>query len=436
MTGPDLPPGRRRLAALRLLAVDTAPLRASRDFRLLSAGQLVSETGRQITIVALFYQVYDMTGSAAAVGVIGLVQLVPLVVVSLLAGAVIDALDRRRIMLLTQAGFAGASALLLAGALAGRPPLWLVYGAAALSAALSGLDGPNRHAIVPRLVAREHLTAAVAVGHVRWNAASIAGPAVAGLVIGRFGLAWAYGLDVASYAAGIAAALMIRPVPPERHGEGRPSGLRAVREGLAFVRGRRVIQATFAIDLVAMVFGLPRALFPVLASAQFGRGPEVVGALFSALAVGALLGAATAGWVGRVRRQGRAVIAAVVVWGTAIAAFGLAGDRLWIALGLLALAGAADVVSAVFRNTILQLSVPDRLRGRMSALHILVVTGGPRLGDLEAGLVAEAFNPAVSVVTGGLACILGAALVAALAPELDRYRVEGAGDGDGDPPGG
>jgi predicted MFS family arabinose efflux permease len=220
----------------------------------------------------------------------------------------------------------------------------------------------------------------------------------------------------------LAAALALRPMPPEDV-ERNETGLRAIREGLGFVRRSRLLQSTFVIDLFAMIFGLPRALFTFLAVEQFGRGPEIVGLLFSAPAVGALLGAVTSGWTRRVQRQGVAVAVAVAVWGASIAAFGLVAN-LPAALVFLAAAGWADVISAIFRSTILQLSVPDRLRGRLSGIHILVVTGGPRLGDLEAGLVASWFSPSVSVVTGGLACILGAGLVALAYPELRRYRVD------------
>jgi MFS family permease len=197
-----------------------------------------------------------------------------------------------------------------------------------------------------------------------------------------------------------------------------------VREGFSFLRGRRLLQSTFVIDIIAMVFGMPRALFPVLALRQFGGGTAVAGLLFAAPAVGAFLGAATTGWVGRVRHQGLAVIWAVVVWGAGITAFGVVGSNLWLGLFFLAVAGAADVISAVFRNTILQVTVPEDLRGRLFAIHILVVTGGPRLGDLEAGLVASAFTPTVSIVSGGLLCIVGAGLVAWLVPSLRRYRAD------------
>jgi len=275
--------------------------------------------------------------------------------------------------------------------------------------------------MTPRLVGREHLPAALALNQVVWNGTALLGPALAGVAIARLGLAWAYGIDVVTYLAMLVAAISIERLSPEPSAR-TASGVAAVRQGFAYLRGRRVLRSTFAIDIVAMVFGMPRALFPILAVTQFGRGAGVVGLLFAAPAVGAVIGALTTGWVGRVRHQGRAVIWAVVVWGAGIAAFGLVGDNLWLALFLLAVAGAADVISAVFRNVILQLSVPDPLRGRLSGIHILVVTGGPRLGDLEAGLVAQAFTPTVSVVSGGLLCIAGAGLLAWLVPAFRRYH--------------
>jgi MFS family permease len=228
-----------------------------------------------------------------------------------------------------------------------------------------------------------------------------------------------------TYGAMFLAAYLISPMPPSRD-EGEPAavGWAAVKEGFAFVRGSRVLQSTFAIDLIAMIFGLPRALFPVLASTQFHRGAQVVGLLFSAPAAGALVGALTGGWVRHVHRQGFAVIWAVIGWGAAIVAFGLVGPHLPLAMLFLAVAGAADVISAIFRSTILQLAAPEELRGRLSGIHILVVTGGPRLGDLEAGTVAQVFSPTISVVSGGIACIVGAGLVAAAYPALRRYRQE------------
>jgi hypothetical protein len=244
---------------------------------------------------------------------------------------------------------------------------------------------------------------------------------VAGLLVARAGLAAAYAIDVATFLLASLLALALRPLPP---GAGAAhAGVASVMEGFRFLRGRRALQGTFLIDLNAMVFGMPRALFPALGTELFGGGPGTVGLLYAAPGAGALLGALTAGWVGGVRRQGRAVLVAVTVWGAAITVFGLV-SWLPLALALLAVAGAADVVSAVFRNAILQLTVPDGLRGRLAAIHIAVVTGGPRLGDAEAGAVAALTSPQVSVVTGGLACLAGVALLAWRIPELDRTVME------------
>jgi MFS family permease len=416
--------------AVRGLAVDVTPLRRSRDYRLLWFGELISETGRQITMVAVYIQVFRLTGSPGAVGIVGLVQLVPLVLTSIAGGAIVDRVDRRKLLMVSQVGFATASAILLVGALASDPPLVLVYGASGLSAAFGGLDFPTRSAMVPNLVTRDQLPSAIALNQVMFNATMIVGPAVAGLVVARLGLSWAYGLDLATYGATLVAAALMRPQPPRSSTspeDERPSGLASIGEGFSYLRGRRVLQSTFTIDLVAMIFGMPRALFPILAATQFGamgdaEAARITGWLFSAIAVGALAGAATAGWVGRIRRQGLAVMWAVALWGLAIAAFGLVGSNLWLAVLLLALAGGADVVSAVFRATILQSSVPDDLRGRLSAIHILVVTGGPRLGDFEAGVVAQAFTPTVSVVSGGVACVAGVAAIGLLVPRFARYR--------------
>lgn len=406
---------------LRRVVADLSPLRASRDFRLIWTGLLVSELGYHFTLVATYVQVTRLTGSAAAVGAIGLAGFLALVVGSLIGSSFLDAFDRRRVLVWSQLGYMAGSAVLLVGALHGRPPVWVVYLAVAIIAGISAIEGPTRSAMTPRLVGPELVPSALALNQILWNGTGLLGPALAGVVIARLGLPWAYGIDLATYGAMLLAAWRIRPVPPEPS-EGATRGWAAVREGFAYLRGRRVLASTFVIDIVAMVFGMPRALFPILAATRFRGGAEVTGLLFSAPAVGALLGAATTGWVKHVRRQGAAVIWAVVLWGIGIAAFGLVGDRLWLALACLAFAGGADVISAVFRSTILQLTVPDALRGRLSAIHILVVTGGPRLGDLEAGLVAAAFTPQISVVSGGVLCVVGAALLAWRVPELRRYR--------------
>jgi MFS family permease len=414
----------RRRSLVRRIAVDVTPLRESRDFRRLWLGLLASTFGSQFTIVATFLQVYGLTRSTAAVGLIGLVGFLALVAGTLAGGTFLDAFDRRKILITAQIGYLASSGLLFAGAVHADPPLALIYVAVAGIAATSAIDGPTRSAMTPRLLDRSQLPAAAALNQIIWNGAGLVGPALAGIVVAGFGFSWAYAIDLISIGLLLLASISIRPMPPAE-GERTAVGWRAVREGFAFLRGRQVLQSTFVIDIIAMVFGMPRALFPVLALTQFHRGATVVGFLFAAPAVGAFLGAATSGWVGRIRHQGLAVIWAVVVWGAGIAAFGLVGSHLWLGLGFLAIAGAADVISAVFRNTILQVTVPENLRGRLFGIHILVVTGGPRLGDLEAGLVAAAFSPLVSVVSGGLLCIAGAGLVAWRVPAFRRYH---AGD--------
>jgi len=408
--------------AIRGLAVDTRPLREHRDFRLLWTGELISETGHQMTRVAILIQVYAITGSAAAVGLTGLIELLFLLVATVGGGSIVDRVDRRRLLLLTQVAFAGVSTLLLLNAVGSSPPVWVIYLGAGLTAGVSGIASPTRAAMTPRLVPREQVPTALALNQVMWNATMVVGPAVGGVVVAISGVQWAYGIDVLTYGATITAAFLMRPMPPT--GESTQArGTKAIREGFAYLRGRPVLQSTFIVDLIAMIFGMPRALFPVLAVTEFHGGPALVGMMVSAIAVGGVLGALTAGWVGRVRRQGLATLVAVGIWGVCIVGFGLATGSLWLALAFLAVAGGADVISAVFRGSILQLSVPENLRGRLSGIHILVVTGGPRLGDFESGIVAVLFTPIASVVLGGLACVAGVVVLGAAVPQFRRWRV-------------
>jgi len=412
---------------VRRLTIDITPLRESREFRLLWTGETLSQVGSQITLVALFVQIYALTGSSAAVGAVGLVQLLPMVVVSLGFGPQIDLRDRRRILLGAQIGLMFASTLLLFGARMHDPPLALLYSAAALNAAFTSISMPTRAAMTPNLVSRELLAPAAALNQVMWNGAGVIGPALGGIIVNRYGLSWAYGIDVVSYVFAIGFVLMLRPQRPVRDPNAETEGgLTAVLAGVRYLKGKRILQSTFTVDIVAMVFGMPRVLFPALAVERF-HNTATVGYMFSAVAAGALIGALTSGWVGRVQRQGLAILLAVAVWGASIAAFGLVGDHLWVALGFLAIAGAADVVSAVFRNTIQQTTIPDELRGRLAAFNILIVAGGPRLGDVEGGVVASIFTPVLSVVSGGLLCLAGVAVIAATVPRFATWRV-------GDPP--
>ena len=407
----------------RRFALDITPLRVSRDFRILWSGVFVSELGYQFTRVALYIQVYAITRSTAAVGLLGLTGLIGQTLGTLVAASFIDAHDRRRTLAWTQVGLAVVAAGLLATSLGGTPHLWTLYALAGAMWFVGAIESPARSAMTPRLVGKELIPSALALYQVLWQTVSIAGPALAGPLIAATKPAWAYGIDMVSYGALLMAALAMRPMPPEAGAE-PATGVRAIGEGFRYVKGNRLLRSTFAIDLVAMIFGLPAALFPAIAITQFHRGSTVVGFLFAAPAVGALLQALAGGWVQRVRRQGEAVIWAVVGWGAAITAFGVVGRHLWLALFFLAVAGAADVISAIFRSTILQMSVPDELRGRIAGIFMLVVAGGPKLGDLEAGLVAAAFTPTISVISGGIACMVGAVVVAARYPELRRYRAD------------
>lgn len=402
----------------RNLLVDIAPLRESREFRLLWGGELVSFLGSQITVVAVPLQVYALTRSSFAVGMLGLVQLGPLLVCSLLGGTIADAFDRRKVLLVTQLLLAACSVGLAVNAV-GHGKVWLLFVLSAAVAGLSGIDSPTRWASVARLVRPEQFSAAAALTQTLMTTGLVVGPAVGGLLIAKVSLAAAFWVDVATFGVAMATVLALRPLPPE--GGGVKVGFSSIGEGLRYLRGRQALQGTFVIDINAMVFGMPRALFPEMAVKTFRGGAGTAGMLYAAPGFGALLGALSSGWVTKVDRQGRAVLFAVAAWGIAIAGFGFS-PWLWLALLLLALAGASDVVSAVFRNTILQLSVPDRLRGRLSAVHIAVVTGGPRLGDTESGTVAALAGTRFAAVSGGLACLAGVGVIARLMPGLGRWR--------------
>jgi predicted MFS family arabinose efflux permease len=405
--------------AKRRLLIDVGPVRRSRDLRCLVLGELVSVLGTQLTTVAVPYQVYRLTRSSLDVGLVSLAQLLPLIAGALLGGSATDAMDRRRLLMAAQVLMAGCSVGLAINADTGTA-LWPLFVLPALTAGFSGLDDAARGAIVPNLVRRPEVPTANATFQALSQFGLVAGPAVGGLLLAGAGVRFVYWMDVASFGAALVAAFLISPQPPAG-GAGHRPGLRSIAEGMGFVRGRQAIQGAYLIDINAMVFGMPRALFPALASTVFGGGASTLGFLYAAPGAGALLGALTTGWVGRVRRQGRAVIVAVIVWGAAITCFGLVR---WLpaALALLAVAGWADVISAVFRNTIIQLAVPDALRGRLTGLQMAVVAGGPRVGDVEAGAVAAGFGDTVSVVSGGLACIVGAVVLARLLPGFRRQR--------------
>lgn len=403
----------------RRILVDPAPLRDSRDFRLLFIGQLVSTLGSQLTVVAVPFQVYAQTRSSFQVGAISLAQLLPMVVGSLVGGSVGDAVDRRRLLIVSSGALSLSSGALALNALSSHPSLVALYLLSALGAGLAGFSTPARNAVVPRLVGREHLIAALSFLQALLQVGSVAGPAVAGLLIGRAGLTWVYGIDAVTYVLAIGVTALMRPIPPVP-GTARP-GLGSIVEGIRFLKGRPVMQGAYLIDINAMVFGMPRALFPAIGLSVLHGGPTAVGYLYAAPGAGALVGALTTGWVSAIDRRGRAVIVAVLVWGLAITAFGFS-RVLWLALLLLAVAGWADVISAVLRNTILQTLVPEQFRNRIVSIQLAVVQGGPRLGDLESGGVAALAGVQFSVVSGGALCVLGALVLALAMPAFAHHR--------------
>jgi len=403
---------------VKRLLLDLSPLRESRGFRNLVIGDAISVVGTQVTAVAIPLQLYEQTGSPAAVGAVGLVGLVPLVVLGLYGGAVADAMDRRRLVLGTTAAQVMLSSVLALHAVSGLELTWLLYVVIALQSACFALEHPARQAFVPRLVRPEQLPAANALRLAEFNLGLTLGPLLAGVLIAVFGFAPAYALDAISFAGALLAVRTLPTMSPE--GGGRPAGLASVLEGLRFLWTAPVLLMTFVVDIVAMVFGMPRALFPAMAEGVFHGGPSTVGALYSALAAGALVGAVFGGWFGRVHRHGLAVLVAIVGWGLWIVGFGFTSS-LWLGLLLLAGAGAADMVSAAFRSTILQSFAPDAMRGRLGGVFIVVVAGGPRLGDGRAGGMASWLGVQESVWVGGL-LVVALTLVAAVAvPRFTRY---------------
>jgi MFS family permease len=404
--------------ALTGVAVDIGALRESKPFRRLSAGQVVSLIGRQITTVAVPYQVYTMTGSPVLVGLLGVAQVVPLISVSLAGGSIADRVDRRRLLLVTQMLLGLCSLALLLGAL-GHPPVVFVFVVVALASSVAALDSPTRTAMVPNLVSPERLAGALSINIATFQTSLIAGPALGGIVIAHLGLAGAYLVDAASFVAALLAVWLLPPQPPRS--TTREPMIAALRRGFAYIRRRRVILGSYAMDLSAMIFGLPRAVFPVLAATTFHSGAQGLGYLYAAPGVGAVLAALSSGWLSRSSRLGRVVVVSIAVWGVAIIAFGFV-TALWVGLLCLAVAGAADSISAVGRNTIQQTLTPDELRGRLTATYFMVVVGGPFIGDFEAGLVAGVSSARVSVVSGGVLSLVGLVAAAIAFPQVWNYR--------------
>ncbi|MFE7750706.1 MFS transporter [Streptomyces sp. NPDC057428] len=394
-----------RVPRTRILA-DLTPLRTSPDYRRLWFGNTVSWIGQGMTALAVSLQVYDITGSAFSVGLIGLCSLVPLVLLGLYSGAVADTVDRRKLGLFSAGGSFLLSVVLAVVTFAGVEHVGLLYVVVALQAVCFALNSPARSSMIARLLPAGQLPAANALNAMTSTTGGLAGPMLGGIIVGWWGYRAAYTVDAVTFTASLYAMWRLPSMLPDRgeKEQGR-AGRASVLDGLRFLGTRPNLRMTFFSDLSAMVLAQPRALFPLVAVVWFGGDAKTTGLLVAAPAFGALLGSVFSGWLSRIRRHGLAVLISVACWGAAVAVFGLT-RQLWPGLVLLALAGCADSISMVFRNTMLQAAVPDEMRGRLQGVFIVVVAGGPRLGDLMAGSVADLTSPAVAVTGGGLACVL------------------------------
>jgi MFS family permease len=400
------------------LAVDLTAFRQSRDLRLLTIGQAASSLGTQAALVAIPYQVFSQTHSALLVGLTGAAELVPLAAGALLGGAWADRTDRRRLMLVAQAVELVVAALLAVLTILGLAHVWAIFVLAGALAGSGAVVNVTRSAAVPAL-AGEWLRSALALNFSVSSLASVVGPGLGGLVIAGASVQAVYVVDAVAFAAMFALTVPISPLPPAA-GETREPVGRSILEGLRFVRGNRALLGSFAIDLAAMTFGMPRALFAVLSLTVFHAGGAGTGLLYASVSAGAVVAAVLTGWLEHARWLGRITIVAIGVWGVAIALAGLA-PSIWVCAALLALAGAADSVSAVCRTVINQTVTPEHMRGRMSSVYSLVVTSGPRLGDIESGLAASLLSVTAAIASGGVLCLLFAGLSVLAYPELARY---------------
>lgn len=402
--------------APRALLPDLSPWRSSRDFRLMWCAGAVTVLGSFLTFVALPLQLKELTGSAVAVGALGAVELLPMIVFGLYGGALADAFDRRKLIVRSEAALGLVALALLVNALLPQPLIWPLYGAAAVTSALTGIQRPALDALLPRVVPHEQLSAAVALNSLRWQSGAIVGPALAGLLVAFAGVRVAYAADAATFALSVLLGLRLRPAPPANEAQ-RPS-LRGVLEGARYAWSRKELLGTYAVDVAATLLAFPVALFPFLAEDLDAEWS--LGLMYAALPFGSMLVSATSGWTGRVHRHGRAVALAALCWGAATALAGWAAD-VWLVLFFLTVAGACDMVSGIFRSTMWNQTVPDSLRGRLAGIELLSYSAGPQLGQVRSGGVAALTSVRTSLWSGGLACVAAVGLLTLALPELMSY---------------
>jgi MFS family permease len=402
--------------------VDTTPLRVSRDFRRLWFGQAVSFIGSMITTAALPFQVFHQTHSSLAVGLLGVAQLGPLLVCGIVGGGLADRIDKRRLLLAVTTASLACSVTLAVNASLHQPQLWLLYAVGAVASGVFAVSFAVLRSLLPLLLNEDLRPAAFALQATYGSFGMMAGPAAAGVLIAGSGLTSAYVADVVTFGIALAAFARVSPSPPVPGAAGTSST--SLLGGLRFLRGHSVVMSVFAIDFLAMVFGMPRALFPALAD-QLGGGPVLYGLLLSSVAAGAFVASLGSGWTARVQHQGRALIAAVAIWGVSIAVAGLTHQPV-VVLALFGCAGGADMISGVFRSTITANLTPDDLRGRVSGVEFAVYAGGPVVGDVEAGVVGGLAGVPFAIVSGGVACVIGAGLFAARVRGLATYQRSGS----------
>ena len=402
----------------RSVVTDVRPLQVSAPYRRLFFGNTVAQLGQQMSTVAVAIQVYALTHSSFYVGLVGIFALVPLLVLGLYGGAIADAVDRRTLALVASAGLWAVSIALAVQAFAGNASVWFLYGCIAVQSGFYAVNNPARSAMVPRLLDKELLPAAAALNMASFNLGFTFGPMLGALAIQWQGFGAAYAIDVVTFSAAYYALLRMPKMPPMANSP--RAGLRSVADGLRFLKRSPNLRMTFILDLCAMVLAQPRALFPALAFKVYGGGAGVVGLLQSAPAAGAVVAFLFSGWVSRVHRQGFAIVVAVLVYGAAVGGVGLT-DALWLGVLFLAVSGMADMVSAAYRSTILQVAAPDELRGRLQGVFIVVVAGGPRAGDFLAGSVASGVGERAALVLGGVACIAGVLTATALSRRFLDY---------------
>ena len=411
---------RMKVSRVTRLLADISPLRESPAFRRLWAGSTLSSIGGALSSFAVPLQVYEITRSPLAVGAIGLAEMVPTLVIGLLGGSLADSFDRRKLMLVTTVCLTVVSAALAVQAFAGLRLIWLLYALVAVQYALSAINGPARRTFIPGLLSPAQLPAGLALNRLSFQIVLTVGPALAGAItaVPALGLRACYLLDAVSFALSLYGLVRLPPMPPKA---GSRPGPRAVAEGIAFIRDNRVLAGAFLADLNATVFGLPVALFPAINAERFGGDPRTLGLFMTAIGAGGLASAALSGPIRHVSRQGRAMLCAVALWGAAFAGFAVA-PTLWLTLSLLAIAGAADTFTVVFRGAIVQASTPEALRGRVTAADYVVGAGGGQLGNLEAGALGSLTSPSISALSGGIATIAGAIAIGLALPALARYR--------------